>query len=195
LIFLVAMALVFGLYYVWLGIQNFLRTGGQGVTEATEQANTFATATAVVLPPTFNPTPPFSPTPVPTCTDFVVIVPNARVRAEPRESAPVLTSFFEGDTICVLGRPSPESEWYTIDYKPATRRIDTAYMHESVIAAANPTPTPTLTSTPLPTVTPTESLTPSETPIPQPTETRDPRITNTPLPSITPTPTVPRQSA
>lgn len=195
LIFLVAVALVFGGYYLWLGVQNFLRTGGQGVIEATEQANIFATATAIVLPATFAPAPRLSPTPTPSCTDFAVIVPNARVREEPRETAPIIASFFENEIVCVLGKPAPESEWYTVDYKPETRRLDIAYMHESVIEAVNPTPTPTNTSTPLPTVTPTESPTRTDTPIPVPTETRDPRNTSTPLPTLTPTPTVPRQSA
>ncbi len=195
LIFLVAIALVFGGYYLWLGAQNFLRTGGQGVLEATEQANTFATATAFVLPATFAPAPRVSPTPVPTCIDFVVIVPNARVREEPRETAPIIASFFENETVCVLGKPAPESEWYMVDSKPQTRRLDIAYMHESVIEAVNPTPTPSHTPTPLPSVTPTESPTRTDTPIPVPTETRDPRVTNTPSPTPTPTPTVPRQSA
>jgi len=194
-VFLVGVALVFGLYYVWLGVQNFLRTGGRGVVETTERAVIVATITAQNLPPTQGVTLVPSFTPIPPCESFIVIVPNARVREQPSENAAVVTSFFENDPVCVVGRPSTNSEWYTIDQRPETRRLEVAYMHESVIAAVNPTATPTDTVTPLPTVTATLSPTVTETPIPRPTETRDPTIPDTPTPTLSPTPTPPRQNA
>lgn len=194
-IFLVGVALVFGAYYVWLGIQNFLRTGGLGVTEATERADIVSTVTAQNLPATEVITVVPTLTPIPPCEQFVVIVPNARVREQPSDTAAIITSFFENDPVCVVGRPSPDSEWYTIDQRPETRRLEVAYMHESVIAPLNPTPTPTDSPTPLPTVTfaPTATITPTVPP--RPTETRIPGITDTPTPTLSPTPTQPRQSA
>ncbi|MBI1277230.1 MAG: hypothetical protein GC179_03785 [Anaerolineaceae bacterium] len=182
LIFLVGVALVFGIYYVWLGIQSFLRSGGRGIIEATQNAAIVSTATAVYIQtgiPTVRPT----TTPFPPCEPFIVIVPNARVRSAPSESGGILTSFFMNDPVCVEGRAAPDSEWYIIDWKPETRRVDIAYMHESVIAAKNPTPTVTPTQKPPPTVTPLPTLTPSKTP----TITRTPTITPTLPPSLTPT--------
>jgi hypothetical protein len=196
IIFLAGIALVFGLYYVWLGVQNFLRSGGRGVVESTAQAEIVATATAQVALPTrgaATPLPTF--TPIPTCEDFIVIVPNARVRETPSESGAVIDAYVENDPVCVIGRPSPESEWYTIDQRPGTRRIETAYMHESVIAPVNPTPTPSTTPTPLPTVTATPSPTSTATTPPRPTVTIDLLTPDTATPTLTPTATPPRQNA
>lgn len=194
LIFLVGIALVFGAYYVWLGVQSFLRSGGRGIIESTRSASIVSTATAAFIEtgiPTVRPT----TTPFPPCEPFTVIVPNARVRGAAGESGAVLTSFFQGDPVCVVGRAAPDSEWFIIDWKPETRRVDIAYMHESVIASNNPTPTPTNTQRPLPSVTPVPTLTPSQTPTVGPTETRDPSITETPTPTVTPSITPARQSA
>jgi hypothetical protein len=198
LIFLVGVALVFGAYYLWLGAQNFLRTGGRGVVEATERAVIVSTATAQSIIPTQPQTPQVTVTPIPECTPFIVNVPNARVREAPSENAATVTSFFQNQEVCVLQRYAPESEWYTIDLNPSTRRVELAYMHESVIQPVNPTLTPSRTPTPLPTITPTPTLTAtpvSPTPLPQPTETRDPGTPDTLTPSWTPSPTEPRQSA
>ena len=192
LIFLVGIALVFGLYYVWLGVQNFLRTGGGGVVESTERAEILASATAQFLPATSVRA---SATPIPDCEDFIVTVPSANVRQDPNQTSPVLKVFKQNETVCVIGRPSPDSEWYTIDLLPASRRLELAYMHQSVVQAANPTPTPSRTPTALPTVTATPSPTRTETPVPVPTETRDLRLTDTPVPTVTPSPTPPRQNA
>jgi len=198
LIFLVGIALVFGAYYLWLGAQNFLRTGGRGVVEATERAVIVSTATAESFLPTRQPTSPFTPTPVPECKLFMVSVPNARVRESPSESAATIDSLFQNAEVCVLDRAAPDSEWYVIDQNPATRRLELAYMHESVIQAVNPTPTPSRTPTPLPTVTATPS--PTLTPViptltPRSTDTRNPATPDTPTPTFTPSPTAPRQSA
>jgi hypothetical protein len=170
LIFLVGIALVFGIYYVWLGIQSFLRSGGRGILESTRSAAIVSTATAASMEtgiPTVKPT----TTPFPPCIPFIVIVPNARVRAAPSDSGAVLISFFMNDPVCVEGRAAPDSEWYIIDWKPETRRVDIAYMHESVIEAKDPTPTPTHTQKPPPSVTPAPTLTPSRTPKVTATET------------------------
>lgn len=184
LIFLIGVALVFGIYYIWLGVQSFLRSGGKGIIEATHNAAVVSTATAASIEtgiPTVRPT----TTPFPPCEPFVVIVPNARVRSAPSESGSILTSFFMNDPVCVEGHAGPGSEWYIIDWKPETRRVDIAYMHESVIAAKNPTPTPTRTPTTPPSVTPAPTFTPSRTPKvtatqPPPSDTSQPAVSPTP---------------
>ena len=186
LIFLVGIALVFGVYYVWLGIQSFLRSGGRGIIESTRNAAIISTATAAFIEsgiPTIRPT----TTPFPPCEPFFVIVPNARVRAAPSDSGTILTSFFENDPVCVEGRAAPASEWYIIDWKPETRRVDIAYMHESVIAPKNPTPTPSRTLTSLTSVTPAPTLTASRTPFITSTETLGAKATITRTPTQTAT--------
>ncbi len=198
LVFLVGVALVFGVYYVFIGVQNFLRTGGRGVLEATEQAVIIATATAESFIPTRNPTPIASATPVPECIDFVVSVPSAIVRESPSPNGAIVTSLSQNEPVCVLGRPNADSEWYTIDQNPATRRLELVYMHESVLEALSPTATPSRTPTPLPTVTPTLTYTASptvSTNTPAPTATIDPATPDTPTPTLTPSVTQPRQSA
>lgn len=188
LIFIVAIALVFGAYYLWTGFQNYLRTGGLGVVEATQRANLIATSTAQrsASVPTLTLRPSF--TPVPECQNFIVSVPSAIVRSAPAANGPILTSLPQGTSVCVLGRDEG-SEWYTIDSNPRTRRLEIAYMHETVIQAVNPTPTVTRTPTPLPTVTAMPTLTPSITPSPAPTATFDPDATDTPSPTPSPTET------
>jgi hypothetical protein len=119
---------------------------------------------------------------------FVVIVPNARVRAAPSDSGTIITSFFMNDPVCVEGRVAPDSQWYIIDWKPETRRVDIAYMHESVIEAKNPTPTPTRSPTTPPSVTSAPTLTPSRTPKVTATETPEETVTDVPNPTIPPIP-------
>lgn len=188
LIFMIAAALVFGGYYLWIGFQNYLRTGGLGVVEATARAELIATSTAqrIASVPSITPRPSF--TPVPECQNFIVSVPSAIVRTAPASNGPIMTSLSQGTSVCVLGREEG-SEWYTIDSNPKTRRLELAYMHETVIEAVNPTPTITRTPTSLPTVTEMPSLTPSITPTPAPTATIDPDATDTPSPTPTPTDT------
>jgi hypothetical protein len=194
-VFIVAVAVVFGAYYVWLGLQNFLRAGGVGVVESTERAKIITTATAELLRPTRNPTQPATFTPIPPCQDFRVIVPSAIVRETPNLRAPIVTTFLQNQIVCVIERASPDSEWYLIDSDPESRRIDTGYMNETVIRALKPTLTPSRTPSPLPTVTVTQSPTATQTLPPQPTETRNPAVTDTPIPTLTPSNTPPRQSA
>lgn len=181
LVFLVAVAFVFGAYYVYQGAQNFIRTGGLGVEEATaraqvvstatsQQATRFATSAPMTPRPTF--------TPIPECQDFRVIVPNAIVREGPSESSRLLGGLNAGSIVCVLGREEG-SDWYSIDRNPETQRVELAYMNEVVIEAVNPTLTPSRTPSPLPTVTTAPTDTPSITPLPSetPTPSRTPRAT------------------
>jgi hypothetical protein len=195
LAFLLAAALVFGVYYVWQGVQTYLRTGGLGVVESTAQAHQVDTATAAgfvsraTLPATLLPT----STAPPPCQDFSVIVPAAIVREGPSTSAAVVTQFKMGTIVCVLGQDKG-SDWYSIDINPATKRIEPGYMNSVLIEAANPTLTPSITLTPSntvsppPTVTNVPTLTPTATSTFIPTDTRDPRLTNTPYPTATATP-------
>ncbi len=196
LIFMIAVALVFGGFYLLQGAQTFIRTGGLGVQEATQRAMIISTATQdrVTRMATQPRTPVPTFTPIPECQDFRVSVPNAVVRNAPHSGGAIVTGLPQGSLVCVIAR-EPGSEWYLIDRNPQTRRIDAAYMHETVIEAVNPTLTPSRTPTPLPTITEIPTETPTITPTPPPTDTPDPRPTATedpalPLgaPAITPTP-------
>ncbi len=195
LVLLIAAALVFGFFYVMQGLQTFMQTGGLGIDESTQRAVIIRSATAenqfVPGQVAFTPRP--TSTPLPDCQDFRVSVPAGIVRAAPALSAEVITQHAQGTIICVIAR-DPNSEFYTIDANPNTRRLDLAYMHETILQAINPTPSvaPTLTASntvsPAPTVTITPSIIPTDTTTPLPSLTRDPAITDTPLPTVTPTP-------
>lgn len=197
MVFLIGAAIVFGGFYLWQGAQNFIRTGGLGVTEATQRALIIASATQQEILATPRATrdsntpigglPPTS-TPIPDCQEFTVIVPNAVVRELPSTNAAVIDGLVQGTGVCVLGRDG-DSEWYVVDGNPDTRRRELAYMHESVIEAVFPTPTPTQTFTPSSTFTIAPTLTPTATETLEPTETLDPNMTPTRRPTRTPTPT------
>ena len=198
MIFLLAMALVFGAYFVWTGVQGFISSGGLPIFEATEQAIEVATTTAeqvmeqrqqVVMTP--FPT----NTPLPECQDFIVNVPSAVVRDRPSTASLAVDSLEFGEIVCVIDRAGENSDWYRIDLNRATRRIEDAYMHSDIIEALNPTATPTLTFTPAPTVTPMPTPTITRTPSPAPTNTPNPDASSTPTPTPQPTPTTPLQSA
>lgn len=194
LVFIVAVAVVFGGYYIWTGVNNYLRTGGLGVVEATERADIIASATADRAQA--NPTRTLSPslTPVPPCQDFVVSVPTAIIRAAPNTNAAVVTQINQGATVCVIGRADENQEWYIVDSNPRTQRIEFAYMHESIIRAADPTATATRTATLPPTITQTPTATPSRTPTRTQSPTVNPNATDTPTSpptiTLTPSPTV-----
>ena len=193
-VLMVGIALVFALYYLWTGFRDYVSSGGLGIREATEQAEVVATATAErFIQQRDLPTPRPTATPIPECKDFRVTVSNAIVREQPTTNAGIVTSYFENDIVCVIEREG-ETEWYLIDTEPRTRRVNAAYMHESIIQAVNPTPTPTQTVTPAPTVTPVPTDTPSITPSPRPSPTRDPNATDTSTPTPTRTPTAPSVS-
>jgi hypothetical protein len=178
----VAVALVFGGFYLLQGAQTFVRTGGLGVEEATARAQIVSTATAervtrmATQPRELRP----SATPQPECQDFRVIVPNAVVREQPDTNAAIITGLTQGEIVCVLGRAGVP-DWYLVDLNPATRRLDEAYMNEVVIEAVYPTPTSLPTITPAPTQPPTATAQASDTPSPAPpTRTSAPR---TPVPA------------
>ena len=183
-VILLGIAIVFGLYYMWLGLRNFMSTGVT-VVESTRQAieETTATAIRIVELERLAPTPLPTYTPVPPCQDFVVIVRSAIIRAEPSTNSSIVDAVDEGDTVCVIAK-EPESEWYVLDKNTLTRRLEPVYMHERIIRALNPTFTPTRTNTPAPTITPTVTLTPSITQTRLPTA--PPATPN--LPSTTPVP-------
>ncbi|MCA9909938.1 MAG: hypothetical protein KC519_14875, partial [Anaerolineae bacterium] len=153
----VIIALVMGGFYLWDGLQRFLRSGGLGVAESTQRAEIVETATAerassrVIITRTPMPT----GTPLPQCQDFrveVVDAPNALVRELPNLTAAVIDAFPTGALVCVLWR-EPDGEFYAIDADIETRRHEIAYMHESVLVPLNPTPTPSMTPTGPPTIT------------------------------------------
>jgi hypothetical protein len=164
LVFLVGVALVLGGFYLWDGLQRFVRTGGLGVAESTQRAQVEVTATAAQstrISITRTPAP--TATPLPECEDFIVSIadaPNALVRQAPSPQGAIIEAFTPGVVVCVLGRDAG-SEYYTVDVDPATRRFELGYMHESVLEAVNPTPTPSVTPTPPPTITPTSTDTPA----------------------------------
>lgn len=192
-VFLIGIAFVFGIYYLYTGALTFFETGGRSVLGAADQAQLNLTATmerrldmSLELP-TRRPT----STPVPDCQVFVVVVPSAIVRALPSTGAPIVQTHREGEEICVIEREAG-TDWYLIDSIPATRRIDAAYMRDDLIRPRFPTPTPsntlppppTITSTPTPTVTPTPTITLT------PEASATPDANATPTPTVTPSPTL-----
>ena len=192
-IFLIGMALAFGAYYLWVGVNNFVASGGLGVAEATQRIVALVTATAEqVQTREASLTPRATETPLPVCLDFVVIVPSAIVRAAPNTAAPILDALPEGTTVCVIETTAEDADWYLIDTNPRSRhRIEAGYMYYNIIEAVNPTPTPSDTFTPAPSVTPLPTITPSVTPTITPTDTPNPNVTPT-LPGV---PTAPVEGA
>ena len=184
-IFLVGIAVVFGFYYLWLGLRNFMASG-MTVVESTRQAIEYASVTAErveeleISAPTALPT----RTPVPPCQEFIVAVPSAIIREFPTTNSAIVGTLSQNETVCVIAK-EPNSEWYVIDDNPLTRRLEAVYMHQAIIRALNPTLTPSATFTSAPTVTDTLTFTPSNTPQLTDTATPDPNAT----PSNTPTPT------
>jgi hypothetical protein len=200
LVFLVAVALVFGSFYLWDGLQRYVRTGGLGVAESTARAGIVATATAerVTRGAVMTRTPAPTPTALPECQAFRVLVvnaPTALVRAAPNSSGRVLDAFPNETDVCVLWR-EPNSEYYAIDSNPETQRYEIAYMHESVLEALNPTLTPSPSHTPPPSVTPPATLSPMPSMTGAPVVTFTPSATEEsaqptlpPAPTETPAPT------
>jgi len=189
-VILLGVAIVFGLYYLWIGLRNYMSTG-LTVAESTQQAVERTTATAVrILEFEINaPTPLPSFTPIPPCQDFAVSVREAIVRSEPSTNSKIVEALKEGATVCVIAA-LPNLDWYLIDENPLTRRIDKVYMHRDIVYALNPTPTPTHTLTPTASDTPTRTFTPTRRPIattpPATFLTRRPPATATNSPSPRP---------
>jgi len=159
-VILLGVAIVFGLYYLWFGLRNYMSTG-LSVAESTQQAIVRNTATAVrILEFELNaPTPLPSLTPIPACQKFAVHVREAIVRSEPSIGSRIVEALKEGATVCVIAA-LPNTDWYLIDENPLTRRLDKVYMHRDIIYALNPTPRPTDTLTPTQTDTATQTFTP-----------------------------------
>lgn len=187
-VFLVGIAIVFGLYYLWIGVRDFMATGVT-VLESTRQAITLNTATAVqeeelrTYAPTLLPT----QTPVPACQEFVVTVPSAIVREGPTTESAIVKTVSQGETVCVIARELG-SDWFIVDENTLTRRLEPVYMHQDIIRAVNPTPTASATHTPAPTVTNTATYTPSNTPQVADTATPNPNLTPSNTPTATATP-------
>ncbi len=164
LIMLIAAALVFAGWYLWQGLQTYLRSGGLGVQEAVQQAEQQASATVIrALTSTVIFAPPPTRTPIPECQPFVVVVKEAIVRTEPSREARIKRALFEGDEVCVIAPAASDPDWMLVDEEPRSRRIESVYMHRSLIRAVNPTATPVATPTPLSTITPKPSDTPEPT--------------------------------
>lgn len=185
-VILLGIAIVFGVYYLWLGIRTFIETGVT-VVESTQQAVVGSTSTALRIreleynAPTLLP----SFTPVPACQDFEVIVREAIVRAQPDTNSRIEAAHPQGTIVCVIAAV-PDAEWYLIDENRLTRRLEKVYMHQDIIRALYPTATPTLTNTPAPTRPPTQTHTPAPIATLPPatfTQTQQPQP-----PSVTPVP-------
>jgi len=187
-VFILAVTLVFGFYFMWIGFQDYL-AGGTLAPTATPTSDEIS-----VFNPEFSlsgtATPVPTRTPVPACIEFVVSVPSAIIRQQPTTASAILDTVPEGEIICVI-QPYLDTDWYLIDFNQRTNRLEEAYMHSDVIDAANPTLTPTDTFTPPPSVTPEPTQPTTNTPTPTATHTRNPGDTDTPTPSPTLTPTVP----
>ena len=195
LIVIISACVVLGGYFVWRGLLDFIANRGNITAEVTQQAVATATARArpLVLAPTLYV--PATFTPLPPCQWFRVKVERAVYRECPstdNTQCPIRDVVPLDTELCVYGRVPDVPEWYVVELNPNGAYRDTVYMHESVLEAVNPTPTPTITMTPLPTVTPTPSPSPQPTVPPSPSPTYDPRLSPTPTPSVTPSPTLPQ---
>ncbi len=195
LVAVIGVCVVLGGYFVWRGLLDFIANQGNITAEVTQQAVATATARAqpLALPPTLYV--PVTFTPLPPCQWFRVRVERAVYRECPskdNQECPIRDVVPQGTELCIYGRVPDAPDWYVVELNPNGAYRDTVYMHESVLEAVNPTPTPTLTMTPLPTVTPTPSLSPQPTVPASPSPTYDPRLSPTPTPSATSTPTLPQ---
>lgn len=174
IVFLAGVALIFGLYYVWLGVRDFLAYGPlpPNPTQQAEQQMTaaFESAANKSILPTLRPT----LTPLPTCQRYTVRVEEVNVRTGPDVSADFIEKRQQGTEICVLSLQEGTG-WFLIDLDPSTRRIEPGYIRADLLDAANPSPTPYPSITPAPTITLTPSHTPTATATVTPTPTRTPR--------------------
>jgi hypothetical protein len=174
-VFLLGIAFIFGGFYLWTNFQDYLRTGGLSVDQATQVSREEASATAVQRVTTVAELPTRRPssTPKPDCQEFRVSAATAIMRQQPSTAATLVESIPEGTMVCVLEATTGGDGfiWYLIDRDPVTRLIETAYMREDVIEPANPSPTPSITFLP-PTITATYSPTPQANSAPSATSGR-----------------------
>lgn len=189
-VILLGIAIVFGLYYLWIGLRSFM-SSGVTVVESTRQAieRTTATAVRIVELQYLAPTPLPTYTPVPACQEFVVIVRSAIIRASPSTDSRIIEAINEGETVCVIAK-QPNSDWYVLDKNTLTRRLEPVYMREDIIRALYPTDTPTRTPTATPSNTPTASFTPGEAATALPALQQASSAKHVIAPVSTPSPTV-----
>lgn len=190
-VILFGIAVVFGIYYMWLGIRDFMSSGMTAV-ESTRQAIEGGTATAagVLELETYAPSPLPTQTPVPPCQDFAVDVASAIVRSAPTTRSGIVETRAQGETVCVIAK-HPESEWFVVDKNPLTRRLEPVYMHQNIIRPLNPTATPSKTLTPAPTITLQPSFTPSGIPSRPPRDAVEITVSPAAAATITPSATPP----
>ncbi len=105
-LFLLVAALVFGGYYLFMNLRDYLRTGGLSIAEATSLAAQQSSSTQVrqVTIAAELPTSRPSSTPRPTCEDFSVIAESGIVRQQPTTLSPIAETLPSGTTVCVVGR-------------------------------------------------------------------------------------------
>ena len=156
-VFLLGVALIFGGYYLWINFEDYVRSGGLSVRQATtvseQQANAteIRRVTVIAELPTRRPT----ATAKPPCQDFRVSANTAIMRQAASVNSKNLDVLPSGTVVCVLeGIDGDDSfTWYLIDREPNTQLIEAGYMREDVIRPLNPTPTPSDTPLAAPSVT------------------------------------------
>ncbi|NDJ76588.1 MAG: hypothetical protein GYB65_10050 [Chloroflexi bacterium] len=196
MVVLVGAFLVFGGYFVWSGLLDFLDDQGNITAQATREAFSTSTAQSSTSTPTLFAY--VTHTPLPPCMEFTVSVNNAKLRECPqldniecphREIVPY------GTELCIYDFVPGSDEWYIVELNPGGAFRDIVYVNIEVVEAIDPTPTPSSTSTPLPTISPTPSATPGPTNIPSPSDTPDPASPPTPTPTPAPSSTAPFRTA
>ncbi|MCU0512566.1 MAG: SH3 domain-containing protein [Anaerolineae bacterium] len=187
-VFLIGVALVFGVYYLWSGVRDFLEEGAR--LSPTQQALRDQTATVEqrtslqLAAPTRRPT----LTPIPECQTYLVDTDTVNVREQPGTEFASLARLPRNTEVCVIGL-QPGTDWFLIDQDTSTRRIEPGYIRADLLRSTRPTAVPTGTPLPPPSITPLPSATP--TPSWTPGGRFDPTVTPvpaTPTPSRTPTP-------
>lgn len=161
LVILIAAAIVFGGYFLYIGAVNWYENDAIGNRTATSEGELTQTSESIA-----NATQAFMPFPtntkVPNCQIYFVDVSSAFVRECPSLTCRGKANKPQQSDVCVIGRPDPAefpiyqtvNEWWVIDLNEGYLYPDLGYMHESVLAPRNPTPRPSQTFTPLPTITP-----------------------------------------
>lgn len=195
-IFLLAMGIIFGTYYFWVNLREFMRSGGLSIAQATEQSRIDATSTRVqrIVIEENRPTPRPTSTSKPPCQDFRVSTGTGIMRERASTNSGLVDQLPRGTIVCVMDSVEGADGflWYIIDRDPITQRVEMGYMREDIVRPENPTPTPSDTSAPLPTITQIPSNTPGPTSqdsdgLPSATQTPYPTVTPLP-PTVTPTP-------
>lgn len=190
-VILFGIAVVFGIYYMWLGIRDFMSSGLTAV-ESTRQAIEGGTATveSVLELERRAPSPLPTQTRAPPCQDFAVDVASAIVRSEPTTRGGIVETLSQGEAVCVIARHAG-SEWFVVDKNPLTRRLEPVYMHQNIIRPLNPTATPSRTFTPAPTITLRPSFTPSGMPSRLPRDGAEITVSPAAAATIAPSATLP----